>query len=121
VNKDFKKRIVHFIVPTVFLTAILLLMCFLRYIDISVILSIYIPIWIICVIASLLDKAVFADVIIVSAGVGLISEYLVHIANEAHPNMSGAFLNTVILLFGIVLGVLLQILNSKKQKANKNT
>jgi len=30
-------------------------------------------------------------------------------------------LNTVILLFGIVLGVLLQILNSKKQKANKNT
>ena len=95
-------------------------MCFLRYIDISVILSIYIPIWIICVMTSLLGKAVFADVIIVSASVGLIAEYLIHISNKTYPNMSGAFLNTLILLFGLILGVLLQILSSKKLKVNNN-
>lgn len=117
-NKDFKKRIVHFIAPTVFLTIILSLMCFLRYIDVTVILTIYIPIWIIGVITSLLGKVVFADIIIIFAGVGLIAEYLIHISNESNPNMSGAFLNTLILLFGLILGIVLQILSSKKLKVN---
>lgn len=119
-SRNFKKRIVSFIVPTLILMVILNLIFFLKYIDISVISAIYLPIWIIGVIAALLGKVVFANVTIIFAGIGLIAEYLVHTFNKSHPNMSGAFLNTLILLFGVILGVMLQILSTKKIKSNVN-
>ena len=113
-RRNFKNRIISFIVTTLILMVILYLMFFLKYIDISVILAIYLPIWIIGVIAALLGKDVFANVTIIFAGIGLISEYLVHIFNKSHPNMSGAFLNTLILLVGLIMGVVLQILSNRK-------
>ena len=116
-SRNFKKRIVFFIVPTLILMVILYLAFFLKYIDISVILAIYLPIWIIGVIAALLGKDVFANVTIIFAGIGLISEYLVHTFNKSHPNMSGAFLNTLILLVGVILGVALQILSNRKYRS----
>lgn len=121
-NKDFRKRVVPFITSTLILIIILCLMFFLEYIDISVILTIYAPIWIVGGIAVLFGKIVFANVIIIFAGIGLIAEYLVHICNKPYSNMSGAFLNTLILVLGSILGVVFQILNNRKlrSKINKN-
>ncbi|MGI6112550.1 MAG: hypothetical protein ACOYEJ_00335 [Mahellales bacterium] len=119
-SRNFKNRIVSLIVTTLILMVILYLIFFLKYIDISVILAIYLPIWIIGVIAALLGKVVFANVTIIFAGIGLISEYLVHTYNKSHPNMSGALLNTLILLVGVILGVVLQILSTRKTKSNVN-
>ncbi len=112
--RNFKNKRISFIVTTLILMVILYLMFFLKYIDISVILAIYLPIWIVGVIATLLGKVVFANITIIFAGIGLISEYLVQIFNKSHPNMSGAFLNSLILLVGLILGVVLQILSNKK-------
>lgn len=119
-SRNYKKRIVSIIVPTLILVVILYLMFFLKYIDISVILAIYLPIWIIGVIVALLGKVVFADVTIIFAGIGLIAEYLFHVFNKPHPNMSGAFLNTLILLAGVIVGVVLQVLSTRKIKSNIN-
>lgn len=119
-SRNFKKRIVSFIVSTLILMVILNLMFFLKYIDISVISAIYLPIWIIGVIAALLGKVVFANVTIIFAGIGLIAEYLVHTFNKSHPNMSGAFLNTLILLVGVIVGVVLQILTTRKIESSIN-
>ena len=113
-SRNFKNRIVSFIVTTLILIVILYLLFFLKYIDISVILAIYLPIWIIGVIATLLGKVIFANITLIFAGIGFISEYLVHIFNKPHPNMSGAFLNTLILLVGVILGVVIQILSNRK-------
>ncbi len=114
VIRKFKNKRISFIVTTLILMVILYLFFYLNYIDISVILAIYLPIWIIGVIATLLGKVVFANVTIIFAGIGLISEYLVHTFNKSHPNMSGAFLNSLILLVGLILGVVLQILSNRK-------
>lgn len=119
-SANIKKKIVHFIVPTLILIIILYLMCSLNYIDISVILSIYIPIWIIGMIAVLLGKIVFANIIIIFAGVGLIAEYLVHILNKPYPNMSGAFLNTLLLFLGLILGIIFQIFSNRKPRSKSN-
>jgi hypothetical protein len=118
VKGSFKNKIVHFIGYTLFLTIVLTLLCFWRYIDISVIMAIYLPIWIIGVVATLFGKIIFADVIMFFAGVGLIAEYLVHISNKPYPNMSGAFFNTSILLAGLIAGIMLQILYARKLKKN---
>jgi len=114
VSRNFKNRIVSFIVTTLILIVILYVMFFLKYIDISVMLDVYLPIWIVGIIATLLGKVIFANITIIFAGIGLISEYLVHIFNKPHPNMSGAFMNTLILLVGIILGVVIQILSNRK-------
>lgn len=117
-KRDYGKRIVHFIACTLFITIVLALLYFWRYIDISVIMTIYLPIWIIAMIAALFRKIIFANVVIIFAGVGLIVEYLVHIFNKPYPNMSGAFLNTLILLAGIIVGIMLQISSTRKIKSN---
>ena len=115
---NLKKRIVHFIAPTVFLTMVLSVTCFLRYIDGSVVLAIYLPIWIIGSLATLSGKTIFADVVIIFAGIGLIAEYLIYLSNGFHPNMSGAFLNSTILIVGLILGAMLQIVSNVKLKTN---
>ncbi|QUH21238.1 hypothetical protein [Alkaliphilus sp. B6464] len=117
-DKGHKKRIVRLIAPTVFLIIILSLMCFLRYIDASVILAIYVPIWIIGMLAARLDKIVFASVFIVFSGIGIIAEYLIHVSNGPRPTMAGAFMNTLILFLGLILGIVLQILSKRKLKNN---
>ena len=116
----FTKKIGHLISCTLFLTVVLALLYFLRYIDISVIMSIYLPIWVIGVVATLIGKVIFADVIITLAGVGIFAEYLVHIFNKPYSNMSGAFLNTFILITGFIVGIVLQILNTRKKSDISN-
>ena len=114
-KREFGKRIVYRIACTLFLTIVLSFLYFWRYIDVSVILTIYLPIWIIGVIADLLGKTKFGNTVIVFAGVGIIAEYLVHIFNKPYPNMSGAFLNTLILLAGFIVGIVFQIWSTSKK------
>jgi len=76
------------------------------------------PIWIVGVLAALFGKPVFAEIIIIFAGIGLIAEYLIYMSNELHPNISGAFLNALFLMLGLFLGIVLQILSNRKLKLN---
>lgn len=115
-KREFGKRILYLIPCTLFLTIVLSFLYFWRYIDVSVILTIYLPIWIIGVIAALFGKIIFGNTVIIFAGVGIIAEYLVHIFNKPYPNMSGAFLNTIILLAGFIVGIVLQIWSARKRR-----
>jgi len=114
-KREFGKRIACLIACTLFLTIVLSFLYFWRYIDVSVILTIYLPIWIIGVIAALFGKIIFGNIVIIFAGVGIIAEYLVNLFRGPHPNMSGAFLNTIILLAGFIVGIVLQIWSTSKK------
>lgn len=113
---NFKKRAIHIIISTLFFVIILAVFCFLEYIDFSVITAIYLPIWIVGIVTILLGKIVFAEVVLIFTSIGLIVEYIVHIYKQPYPDMSGAFLNTAILIIGLIVGIVLQILSAKKQK-----
>ncbi len=114
-KRVFGKRIEYLFACTLFLTIVLSFLYFWRYIGISVILTIYLPILIIGVIAALFGKIIFGNTVIIFVGVGIIAEYLVHLFRGPHPNMSGAFLNTIILLAGFILGIVLQIWSKSKK------
>ena len=63
-SRNFKKRIVSFIFSYADSYGNFIFDVFLKYIDISVILAIYLPIWIVGFIVALIGKVVFADVTI---------------------------------------------------------
>lgn len=117
-GKGIKKRMAGYVISTIYLIIILLTMYSHRYINGKVVLTVYLPIWVIGAVATIFSKKVFADTIVISAGVGLGAEYLVHIYNRHRPNMAGGFLNTLILLLGFILGIVLQILSNRKPKTN---
>lgn len=114
--KSFLNRISLFFIPTLFLGIILGVLCIYNYINLSDIVSVYLPIWLVGMAAALFKKIVFANTFIFLASLGLIGEYIIHILNKPHPNMSGGFLNTLLLVLGLVLGIVLQIFNSRRQK-----
>lgn len=88
---------------------------YLKYIDISVIKAIYLPIYLIISVTILFKQFVFGYIFTSSVVVGLIIEYLIH-QNQTTPNMKGAFSNTTILFIGAIVGVVTQLLLRRRKK-----
>jgi hypothetical protein len=65
------------------------------------------------IVTILFRQYLFSYVLSVSAGLGMMVEYLVHTFQE-FPTMAGAFANTLILILGFVSGIVAQIIISKK-------
>ncbi len=85
------------------------------YVDYSVIRSIYLPTYVVVLAALLFRQYILGYFLSVSAGLGLLAEYTMHLYKE-HPTMSGAFVNTVILFSGLVLGATAQLAWRVRQK-----
>ncbi len=109
------KQLIFAVISYAFL---LVTMCLVKYIDLSVVISIYLPIFIISVLFIILKQYYAGYIFLVSAGIGLLLEYIVSLSHVGRPNMSGAFLNTVVLLFGGVIGITTQIVITKKKVKN---
>lgn len=86
-----------------------------NYIDLSVIKAIYLPIYLIIVLAILFKQSIFSYIFTSSAVIGLLLEYFIH-RNSANPNMRAAFLNTIILFIGAILGVIIQLFLRGRRK-----
>jgi hypothetical protein len=88
---------------------VLVLFGVLGYIDFTVVQAIYLPIWLVGIIAILLRQYLFSYIFIIAAGLGLAVEYLVHLS-QTSPSMQGAFVNTLIIVLGFIIGVVSQII-----------
>ncbi len=80
----------------------------LNYIDLSVIKAVYLPILAAAAAAILFRQFIFGHIFIAGAYLGLVMEYIIHV-NQANPTMSGAFVNTLIIVLGFIIGIFAQI------------
>jgi len=117
---DKKKKEKLFIGTTfsVLLAIVLLVFRLLNYIDSSVILIVYFPIWLIAIVAIIFGKVIFGKTFLTSASIGLIVEYIIHQSSLMKPSMSGAFLNTAILVIGVIVGIIFEFLKGMKINSN---
>lgn len=113
--KPNKKTITHAIICSAIFFTIMLFFTYLNYIDFSVIRAIYLPIYIIAIVAILFRQYLFSYIFTTSAGLGLVIEYIIHLSQE-NPIMKGAFFNTLIIFLGFIIGVMMQFV--KKVRGN---
>ncbi|MBE0410928.1 MAG: hypothetical protein IBX69_14505 [Anaerolineales bacterium] len=104
-----KKILLHVVTCTLILLVVLVVFVLLDYIDFSVIQAIYLPIWVIGMAGVLLRQYLFSYIFISAAGLGLIVEYLIHLS-QTSPSMQGAFVNTLIIILGFIIGAVAQII-----------
>jgi hypothetical protein len=107
------KTLIHALICTIILALTMWVFSILNYIDFSVVRAIYLPIYAVIIVAILFRQYLFCYVLTVSAGLGLMVEYLVRSFQE-FPTMAGSFANTLILILGFVSGIVTQIIKSKK-------
>ena len=110
--KNTTKQLVFAVVPY---SCTLIAMCLVKYIDLSVIIPLYLPILIISVLFIILKRYYAGHIFLISAQIGLLLEYVVRLNSVEKPNMSGAFLNTAVLFLGGFIGIVIQIVITKKQ------
>ncbi len=88
-----------------------------KYIDFTVIRTIYMPILGVSMLAILLDYLVFGQVFLAASVLGLAAEFAIHAEQGAKLTMRGAFTNSAILMLGFIVGFILQMyIKTKKGK-----
>ena len=110
-----KKSIKHIAIEAIAFIALMTMLCMINYIDLSVVITIYLPIFIISALLIIFKKYYIGHIFLVSAEFGLIAEYIIHQINANNPNMSGAFLNIKILAVGLIVGISVQVYKSKNR------
>ena len=103
-----RTTLTHAAVCTVILGTALLALVAIDYIDLSVIASVHVPVYAVVLVILLFGQYVVGYFLAASAAVGLIAEYVVHTV-QTQPTMGGAFLNIAIVLFGLVTGIVIQV------------
>jgi hypothetical protein len=83
-----------------------------NYIDFAIIRSLYIPIFGISMLAIMFDYLIFGHVFLVSSLFGLILRY----TSSTNPSIKGIATNNTIIIFGLIIGLLLQMYIKIKNK-----
>ncbi len=96
-------------IHTITYIVILELLCVVNYINISVVLIIYFPIFLISALFMGFKKNYLFHIFLLSAEIGIIAEYLLSLNNINTPSMKGAFLNVTTLFIGLIVGIIVQI------------
>lgn len=112
-----KNTLKTYLIVTIVLAAILIYLFVVDYMDLSTVAKIYLPIWIVAFAISLFGGRIFSVVFALFAAMGLLVEYLVHLLQGDRPTMSGAFLNIVFLVLGLLLGVAFQRISSRRKRS----
>ncbi len=110
-----KKNIKYIAIDAIVFIALLTTLCAINYIDLSVVITIYLPIFIVSALLIIFQKYYIGHIFLVSAELGLITEYTIHLINSNKPNMSGALFNIAILAIGLMVGLVVQIYKGKKK------
>ncbi len=108
-----KNNLKHITIHAIAFSALLTIMFVINYINLPVVITIYLPIFIIYSLLILFKKQYTGNIFLVSAELGLTVEYIMHLINVDNPNMIGASLNIVILTIGLIVGIIVQIYKSK--------
>lgn len=108
--RDMRKTMFHMIINSIQYFTTIITFVFLNYIGLSSIRIIYLPIFFIAIVAILFRQYIFGYIFIISAELGLTIEYIISLSQGYHPNMTGAFVNTFIICFGLIIGVTVQII-----------
>ncbi len=77
---------------------------------------IYLPIFVVAVLAMVWRQSFGGHLLLISAELGLLAEYGVHLMNGPKPNLSGAFCNTAILLAGTLAAVVVQLAINRRRR-----
>ena len=96
------------------------LLAFVRagYIDWTVIRAVYLPVGVVAIVAMLFRQRMFGYIFSGAAIVGLLVEYLIHMSQE-YPTMKGAFVNTVIVGVGLILGIAVQVIVTRRRRSRE--
>lgn len=116
--KAITKTAVHAGVCSLFLLALLAYFCAVNYIDLSVVKIIYLPMLAVAIVAIVFRQYAFGYIFTASAGLGLIAEYALHLARE-YPSMAGAFLNTLIVVLGFIIGIVVQVVVARSRRTGR--
>lgn len=108
-----RTQLKHLLWVTLPYMCILIGMCSIKYIDLSIIVPIYLPILVISILAIIRERYYAGYIFIISSEIGLILEYIMSLNYAGEPDMSGAFLNTAILFSALVIGIMVQICMNK--------
>lgn len=76
-----------------------------NYIDFDIVRSLYMPIVGISMLAIMFDYLIFGHVFLVSSLFGLILRY----TSSINPSIKGLAINNTIIIFGLIIGLLLQM------------
>ncbi len=116
------RSMLHSVICSIILFIVMMVFIELNYIDFQVIKQIYLPIWATAIIAILFRQYIFSYIFVSSAALGLIVEYIIHY-HQPEPTMKGAFVNTLIICLGFVIGVVVQIvvIRSRRHSISKPT
>jgi peptidoglycan/LPS O-acetylase OafA/YrhL len=113
--KPNKKTALHSAICSIILFIVMMVFIIQNYIDFQVIIQIYLPIWAIAIIAILFRQYIFSYIFVSSAALGLIVEYIIH-CHQPEPTMKGAFVNTLIICLGFIIGVVVQIVVTRNRR-----
>ncbi len=113
-NKDSKQKISIVIFNTIIFAAILFVFYYINFIDFYTVRTVYMPILGVCIIAILLNYALFGQVFIISSLLGLFAEYTMSVKQGIDVTAQGQYLNNAILMIGFVVGFIIQMYIYKK-------
>ncbi len=114
-----KNSIKHIIISLAMFLVMLIIFAILGYIDATVVTKIYLPIILAVLIAHIFRQYYAGHIILSSAIIGLAIEYAININRGDRPNMTGAFVNTAIIILGVALAIFIQYKVNKKKKEKK--
>jgi hypothetical protein len=109
------RSMLHSATCSIILFIVMMVFIELNYIDFQVIKQIYLPIWATAIIAIVFRQYIFSYIFVSSAALGLIVEYIIHY-QQPEPTMKGAFVNTLIICLGFIIGVVVQIVVTRNRR-----
>ena len=103
-----RTTLTHALVCAVVLFTVLLALMAANYIDLSVVAAVYLPVYAVVLALLVLGQYIVGYSLVVSAAIGLMAEYMVHMV-QPQPTMRGAFLNIATVIFGLLTGIVIQV------------
>ena len=108
-----KLALLYLIIYTVVLSYFYLV----KYIDFSIIRTIYMPILGVSMLAILLNYVLFGQVFLIASLLGLVAEYTVYIKQGLEQTTMGTFANNSIMSLGFIVGFIIQMYLKNKEKS----
>jgi hypothetical protein len=109
------RSMLHSAICSIILFIVMMAFIELNYIDFRFIKELYLPIWVIAIIAIAFRQYIFSYIFVSSAALGLIVEYIIYYY-QAEASMKGAVVNTLIICLGFLIGVVVQIIVMRSRR-----
>ena len=113
------RRVFQLLISGVVFFVLMGIFCLTGYIDFSVVVSVYLPIFCVAGLLLCFKKPWPGILLLLGAVLGLLAEYLHHLARAGQPNMLGGFLNVALIVLGLAAGIVIQVIADRRRKKAK--